>query len=139
MEPPSSILPYTLDFFVVLSSAVGVVRNSSQANHGAGPSFLDALANHRRSIGLPALSLDLGIIASVGYVSENDEVRKQLNRMGHDTISEDSTSHKAGRNSLGSGRSWRYTKYSREATTIFPATTLYSAPDCTVGKKFDVK
>ncbi|KAL4966473.1 polyketide synthase [Aspergillus stella-maris] len=84
----NATLHQPLDFFVMLSSAVGVVGNSSQGNYAAGSSFLDALANHRRSLGLPATSLDLGIIGSVGYVSENDEVRKRLNRMGHETISE---------------------------------------------------
>ncbi|KAL4941786.1 hypothetical protein BDV06DRAFT_222773 [Aspergillus oleicola] len=85
----NATLSQPLDFFVMLSSAVGVVGNSSQANYAAGSSFLDALANHRRFIGLPALSLDLGIIGSVGYVSENEDVRKRLNRMGHKTISEE--------------------------------------------------
>ncbi|KAL4883330.1 polyketide synthase [Aspergillus karnatakaensis] len=84
-----SLLEQPLDFFVMLSSAVGVVGNSSQTNYAAGSSFLDALAKHRRSNGLPALSLDLGIIESVGYVSENDGVRERLNRMGHETISEE--------------------------------------------------
>ncbi|KAL4792644.1 polyketide synthase [Aspergillus venezuelensis] len=85
----NATLNQPLDFFVMLSSAVGVVGNSSQANYAAGSSFLDALASHRRSLGLPAMSLDLGIIGSVGYVSENDDVRKRLNRMGHETISEE--------------------------------------------------
>ncbi|KAL2850218.1 hypothetical protein BJY01DRAFT_261657 [Aspergillus pseudoustus] len=86
----AALLPrHKLDFFLCLSSAVGVVGNSSQANYGAGSAFLDAFAAYRRAQGLPALSLDLGIIGSVGYVSENDEVRKRLNRMGHDTISEE--------------------------------------------------
>lgn len=73
----------------MLSSAVGIVGNSSQANYAAGSSFLNALSQHRRSLGLPALSLDLGIINSVGYVAENAEVAKRLARMGHDSISED--------------------------------------------------
>lgn len=85
----TALLKHRLDFFIMLSSAVGVVGNSSQANYGAGSSFLDALARHRRSFGLPALSLDLGIINSVGYVAENENVAKRLARMGHDSISED--------------------------------------------------
>lgn len=85
----NTLLQHELDFFVMLSSAVGVVGNSSQANYGAGSSFLDSLAQHRRSLGLPALSLDLGIISSVGYVAENEAVAKRLTRMGHDAISEE--------------------------------------------------
>ncbi|KAL4954547.1 polyketide synthase [Aspergillus filifer] len=85
----NATLDQPLKFFVMLSSAVGVVGNSSQANYAAGSSFLDALANHRRFLGLPAMSIDLGIIGSVGYVSQNDDVRRRLNRMGHETISEE--------------------------------------------------
>ena len=85
----TALLKHQLDFFIMLSSAVGVVGNPSQANYGAGSSFLDAVAQHRRSLGLPALSLDLGIINSVGYVAENENVAKRLARMGHDSISED--------------------------------------------------
>jgi acyl carrier protein len=85
----NALLKHHLDFFTMLSSAVGIVGNSSQANYGASSSFLDALAQHRRSLGLPALSLDLGVINSVGYVAENEDVRKRLARMGHDSISED--------------------------------------------------
>lgn len=85
----TALLKHRLDFFIMLSSAVGVVGNPSQANYGAGSSFLDAVAQHRRSLGLPALSLDLGIINSVGYVAENEDVAKRLARMGHDSISED--------------------------------------------------
>ncbi|KAF8849554.1 type I polyketide synthase [Acephala macrosclerotiorum] len=85
----AALLKHQLDDFVMLSSAVGIVGNSSQANYAAGSSFLNALSQHRRSLGLPALSLDLGIINSVGYVAENAEVAKRLARMGHDSISED--------------------------------------------------
>lgn len=73
----------------MLSSAVGIVGNSSQANYAAGSAFLDGLARYRRSLGLPALSLDLGIINSVGYVAENEDVAKRLARKGHDSISEE--------------------------------------------------
>ncbi|RDW73588.1 reducing type I polyketide synthase [Coleophoma crateriformis] len=85
----NALLQNKLDFFVMLSSAVGVVGNSSQANYSAGSSFLDALAQYRRSLGLRAISLDLGIISSVGYVAENEAVAKRLARMGHDAISEE--------------------------------------------------
>ena len=85
----NALLQSPLDFFIMLSSAVGIVGNTSQANYGAGSSFLDAFASYRRSLSLPATSLDLGIISSVGYVAENDGVAQRLTRMGHDSISEE--------------------------------------------------
>ena len=73
----------------MLSSTASVVGNSSQANYGAASTFLDALAQHRRWLGLAALSLDLGIINSFGYVAENEDVGKRTERMGYDSISEE--------------------------------------------------
>lgn len=84
----NALLCHRLDFFVMLSSAVGIVGNSSQTNYAAGSSFLDAFAQYRRSLGLTAVSLDLGVINSVGYVAENTEVATRLAKIGHDFISE---------------------------------------------------
>ncbi|KAK2755488.1 Type I Iterative PKS [Arachnomyces sp. PD_36] len=78
-----------LDFFVMLSSVVGVVGNPSQANYGAGGSYQDALARHRASLGLPGVSLDLGMVKSVGYVAENKSVGDRLVRGGYRPLDED--------------------------------------------------
>ncbi|KAI5865333.1 reducing type I polyketide synthase [Durotheca rogersii] len=78
-----------LDFFVMLSSLVGVGGNSSQSNYAAGGSFQDAVARHRSSKGLPAVSLDLGMIASVGYVARTSGVKDRLARQGYKLVSED--------------------------------------------------
>ncbi|KAK5988353.1 6-hydroxymellein synthase cdmE [Cladobotryum mycophilum] len=67
------MLPRNMDFFVLLSSATGIIGNRAQGNYAAGNTFQDALARHRLSLGLPCSTIDLGTVLSVGYVAENWE------------------------------------------------------------------
>lgn len=64
-----------LDFFTMLSSISGVVGQKGQANYAAANVFLDSFASYRRQLGLPASSVDLGVIEDVGYVAERSELK----------------------------------------------------------------
>lgn len=63
-----------LDFFTCLSSISSVLGNAAQGNYAAGCSFQDAFASYRQGLGLPANTVNLGIIEQVGYMARNEEL-----------------------------------------------------------------
>ena len=69
-----SHLPKGLDFFILLSSLNGILGSRGQSNYGAGNTYEDALAQYRISHGEKAVSLDIGLIDSVGFVAERQEL-----------------------------------------------------------------
>jgi acyl carrier protein len=76
-----------LDLFVLTSSYGGLFGNPGQAGHAAANTFLDALAAHRRAVGLAGLSLDLGSWSDVGYLAGNEAFLRGLEEQGIGTIS----------------------------------------------------
>jgi aryl carrier-like protein len=84
-----NLLPKDLDFFVMLSSTSGIIGNASQAQYAAASTFLDAFANYRNNLGLPAVSLDLGVILDVGYVAENEKLMKALEKQNFEGTTEE--------------------------------------------------
>jgi zearalenone synthase (highly reducing iterative type I polyketide synthase) len=63
-------LPKDLDFFITLSSFAGVFGNRGQGNYAAAGAYEDALAHHRRSHGLKAVTIDLGVMRDSGVLAE---------------------------------------------------------------------
>lgn len=77
-------LPDDMDFFILLSSASGILGNPGQANYAAGNTFQDALAEYRQfqqQTNLASgqkdrhnISLDLGLVLEAGLVAEDERL-----------------------------------------------------------------
>lgn len=67
------LLPKDMDFYIMLSSICGIIGNRGQSNYAAGNTYQDALAHYRIKNGLPATTIDLGSMLSVGFIAEHQD------------------------------------------------------------------
>ncbi|AUL48315.1 beta-ketoacyl synthase [Bordetella trematum] len=72
-----------LDFCIYYSSATTLFGNPGQSNYVAANHWLEALAAHRRALGLPATCVRWGAIDDVGFLARNEKIKDALqSRMG---------------------------------------------------------
>ncbi|MCJ1465537.1 hypothetical protein MMC07_004155 [Pseudocyphellaria aurata] len=73
-----------VEVFILFSSIASVLGNRNQGNYNVGNTFLNALAEYRQTLGLPAISIALGAMADVGilYSLGNKDLLRTLTRSG---------------------------------------------------------
>ncbi|KAK2036708.1 PKSN polyketide synthase for alternapyrone biosynthesis protein [Colletotrichum somersetense] len=76
-------MPKDLDFFILLSSITCVIGNAAQSNYAAGNTFEDAFAHFRRSQGLAATAIDVGLVTDSGHFTGNFDMEAYLQMYEH--------------------------------------------------------
>ncbi len=73
---------FPLDWFVCFSSISSLVGNAGQGNYVAANAFLDTFAHYRRALGLPAITVNLGVLADVGVAARSESLGETFTRAG---------------------------------------------------------
>ncbi|CAJ2500000.1 Uu.00g028530.m01.CDS01 [Anthostomella pinea] len=75
-----ALLPKGLDFFILVSSLMGILGTGLLSGYNAGNTYQDALARLRVAQGERAVSIDLGGVVDGGFVAENTRHRDIFQR-----------------------------------------------------------
>jgi acyl carrier protein len=76
-----------LDLFVLFSAGAALIGSPGQGSYAAANAFLDGLSHHRRSLGLPAISINWGAWAEVGMAAAmRDRDRNRLAAQGMSSL-----------------------------------------------------
>lgn len=81
-------LPKDVDFFVLVSSMLGVTGREGQANYAAASSFLNSFVQYRRRLGLACSVLDVGVVQDVGTLTNRNDVLEAMQRSGVQLLNE---------------------------------------------------
>ncbi|KAJ5740086.1 Acyl transferase/acyl hydrolase/lysophospholipase [Penicillium manginii] len=71
-----------LDFFVLFSSISGICGQPGQTNYAGANTFMDAFAQYRLSLGLPACAIEIGAVEEVGFLAEHGDIKQKLQVAG---------------------------------------------------------
>jgi amino acid adenylation domain-containing protein len=71
-----------LEHFICFSSFSAIAGGAKQSNYNAGNVFLDSIAHHRRSLGLPALTINWSALSGAGFVERNEKTAQYLDKLG---------------------------------------------------------
>jgi len=74
----------SLEFFIMFSSIASVLGNRNQGGYNVGNTFLNALAEYRRSMGRTAISIALGAMTDIGVLHDlgKRDLLQTLSRSG---------------------------------------------------------
>lgn len=84
----NALVSAELDFFVLFSSISYVVGQIGQANYSSANAYLAAFTQFRHGLGLPASTLNVGVMDDVGYVVENQALLDQFRALNYYTLKE---------------------------------------------------
>ena len=72
----------SLDYFILFSSISSLIGNIGQANYVAANAFLDTFAHFRKNQGLPATTINLGVLGESGVVARSENLEQILEGAG---------------------------------------------------------